>query len=86
MSLQEVVNLAVQRHALSTGRTAEVEFRSSYEASQSHKACIYRVVQESLANATKHSKAERVTVTVEDESGLTVTISDDGQGFEGRAT
>jgi signal transduction histidine kinase len=82
MSLQEVVNLAVQRHALSTGRTAEVRFRSSHEASQSHKACIYRVVQESLANATKHSKAERVTVTVEDKRGLTVTISDDGQGFE----
>jgi signal transduction histidine kinase len=84
MSLQEVVNLAVQRHALSTGRTAEVKFRSSYEASQSHKACIYRVVQESLANATKHSKAERVTVTVEDKRGLTVIISDDGQGFEAK--
>lgn len=82
MSLPDVINLAVQRHALSTGRTAEIEFRSSTEVSQSHKACIYRVVQESLANATKHSKAERVTVTVEDQEGLTVTVSDNGQGFD----
>lgn len=82
MSLQDVVNLAVQRHALATGHTAQVEFRSLSEVTQSHKACIYRVVQESLANATKHSKAERVTVMVEAQRGLTVTICDNGQGFD----
>lgn len=86
MSLQDVVSLAVQRHRMSSGRTADVVFRSSYEPSLSHKACIYRVVQESLTNVAKHSRAEHVTVKVEDESGLTVAITDSGQGFKEEET
>jgi signal transduction histidine kinase len=45
---------------------------------------IYRLVQEALTNATKHAGAERVTVEVV-EAGPTVTVSvgDDGAGFEG---
>ena len=47
----------------------------------------YRVVQEALSNAAKHSRAEHVTVNVEaDQSQLRVEIADDGIGFEsGRA-
>ena len=44
---------------------------------------IYRIVQESLTNASKHGDAEQAVVTVEeDESVVRVTIQDDGRGFD----
>jgi signal transduction histidine kinase len=82
MSLREVVELAVHRHRIASGRTACIDFTSACEPTQSHKACIYRVVQESLTNAAKHSKAETLTVSVNDAGGLTIAISDDGRGFD----
>jgi signal transduction histidine kinase/DNA-binding LacI/PurR family transcriptional regulator len=42
---------------------------------------VYRIIQEALQNAAKHSKATRVTVDIRLESGiLTVTIRDNGIG------
>jgi signal transduction histidine kinase len=47
-----------------------------------YRTCIYRVVQEALHNATRHSKAAHVCVTVRREpSGVSVEIQDDGAGF-----
>lgn len=43
---------------------------------------LYRVVQESLVNIEKHAKASRVDIVlVLENTGLSLTISDDGQGF-----
>jgi signal transduction histidine kinase len=48
-----------------------------------YKICIYRVVQEALNNATRHSGAKRARVAIEwDGHTITVSISDDGQGFD----
>lgn len=50
-----------------------------------YRTCIYRVVQEALHNATRHSKAAHVRVTVKREQArITVAIEDDGTGFESR--
>jgi signal transduction histidine kinase len=44
---------------------------------------VYRIVQEALANATKHGAASRATVAVVEEGGrVTVSIGDDGAGFD----
>jgi signal transduction histidine kinase len=46
---------------------------------------IYRVIQESLTNAAKHARAERVVVRVtaaEAEDSISVEVSDDGVGFD----
>jgi len=44
---------------------------------------VYRVVQESLTNVNKHARASRVEVSLlEDDGMLTVTVRDDGQGFD----
>ncbi len=44
---------------------------------------IYRVVQEALNNAAKHSKAQQAWVTVEEREGeLRLEIRDDGKGFD----
>jgi signal transduction histidine kinase/ligand-binding sensor domain-containing protein len=48
---------------------------------------IYRIVQESLNNVVKHSKARDAHVTVRcHEHHVEVTIHDDGQGFAARAS
>jgi signal transduction histidine kinase len=47
---------------------------------------VYRVVQESLTNAVRHARAERVAVEVHDGGDdIRVSICDDGQGFDVQA-
>jgi signal transduction histidine kinase len=44
---------------------------------------IYRLVQEALTNTVKHAKASRVEIqVVEAERHVTVTVADDGIGFD----
>ncbi len=45
--------------------------------------CLYRVVQETAQNAIKYSKATKVSIHLDGRSpGLTLSISDDGVGFD----
>jgi signal transduction histidine kinase len=47
-----------------------------------YRTCVYRVVQEALHNATRHSKAAHVRVTLRRvDHGVSVEIQDDGAGF-----
>jgi signal transduction histidine kinase len=46
-------------------------------------ATVYRVVQEALSNVAKHSRAERVRLSVVERDGsIEVSIEDDGVGFD----
>jgi len=48
-----------------------------------HTLCVYRVVQEALQNAVKHSGAREISVHLEGTPrGLVLTIVDDGKGFD----
>jgi signal transduction histidine kinase len=48
-----------------------------------HRTCVYRVVQEALTNCARHSKARTIQVrVVHDERRLTVSVKDDGVGFD----
>jgi len=48
--------------------------------------CIYRVVQEALTNAARHSGARRVAVALAtDGAEVTGSVSDNGQGFDAAA-
>ena len=52
------------------------------EISPSHALCLYRVTQEALQNAAKHSRARRVMVDLQStETEFRLTIGDDGVGF-----
>jgi signal transduction histidine kinase len=49
----------------------------------SHRTCIYRVVQEALNNCVKHAGATSVRVALKQPPGaLELTIQDDGTGFD----
>jgi PAS domain S-box-containing protein len=43
---------------------------------------LYRIVQEALNNTIKHAAASRATVTVRGGLGVTITVDDDGCGFD----
>ena len=48
-----------------------------------YKICIYRLVQEALNNAARHSAAKNAKVTVEQTADkILVSVSDDGRGFD----
>lgn len=48
--------------------------------------CSYRVAQEALSNAVKHSRADRVSIRLRrSPRGITLTINDNGAGFDVRA-
>jgi signal transduction histidine kinase len=46
---------------------------------------VFRIVQEALTNAVRHSNAAKVTVSVANGEGLAVIVRDDGLGFEPEA-
>ncbi len=44
---------------------------------------LFRIFQESLTNISRHAKATKVIVSLQQRNGqLTLTIEDDGQGFD----
>jgi signal transduction histidine kinase len=50
-----------------------------------HQTCIYRVVQEALTNCARHAGAKSIRVTLHGARGrLSLTVEDDGQGFDVR--
>lgn len=50
---------------------------------EDHKTCIYRVVQETLRNASRHAGALHVQISIERrDHWLRVAIQDDGRGFQ----
>ena len=55
----------------------------SDDLGDSHRTCVYRVVQEALNNCVKHSQATEVRVVIHREAdGLSVSVQDNGVGFD----
>jgi signal transduction histidine kinase len=67
----------------------DVEVRTEGELDQlpeRHRIHAYRIVQESLTNIAKHARARHVVITAHQSAGqFTITISDDGEGFDSHA-
>jgi two-component system, NarL family, sensor histidine kinase UhpB len=78
---------ALAGHVTQLGRLGEIE--TSFEADgdflalpQDVQLVVYRVAQEALANAARHSGAEHVRVELSRDDGrVELTVSDDGRGF-----
>ena len=70
-------------------RGIEIEFNPDVQSSVSPEIslCLFRVLQEALHNAPKHSGVKRVDVQLREKSGeIQLTVSDLGKGFDVAAT
>jgi len=77
-AIEWLVQNFTQRHGL----PCELEADEDLELAEPHATAVFRIVQESLANAAKHSRASRVRVALARKgSQLFLTVEDDGIGF-----
>lgn len=48
-----------------------------------HRTCVFRIVQEAVRNAGRHSGAHQVRIYIREDGGaLSVSVQDDGKGFD----
>jgi PAS domain S-box-containing protein len=72
----------VEHTARSAGWTWEVADHLDREPPPDLRAILYRISQEAIGNAGKHAQASRVeVVATSDDTGVSVTVRDDGRGF-----
>ncbi len=85
-SLADTIDLAVRRYREMRQAPIAVSLDGlapTTMVSLPHRVCIYRIVQEALANAGRHGRPRTQTVTASgDSSSLMVSVSDDGIGFD----
>ena len=82
---------AIEALAARVAETTGMDVQASVALTSRHRpeteSTIYRIVQEGLTNASKHSRASRVRVNVsESAGGIAIEISDDGVGFDTAAS
>ena len=82
-ALQKLVSEFSDRHRLT------IDFASGplrAVVSPDVSLCLFRIVEEALANVAKHSRAQSVRVSVAEAlDGVRVTVADDGRGFDRKA-
>jgi signal transduction histidine kinase len=81
-----VAALEWQGREVSRRSEMEVEVQSSglsENIPDEYRICIYRVVQEALNNAARHSSAKNARVSVSQTADkILVSVADDGRGFD----
>ena len=81
-----VAALEWQGREVSRRSEIEVEVESDSVSGQlpdDYRVCIYRLVQEALNNAVRHSGARTATVTLsQSAASIVVRVTDDGRGFD----
>jgi signal transduction histidine kinase len=89
LGLQPAIESLLERTSATSGLIVESEVELGDEEGGAARlepeleSAIYRLLQESLTNAVKHARAERVKVRLsQDPATIVVTVSDDGSGFD----
>jgi signal transduction histidine kinase len=83
MGLSRALEILVERVTRASGVKGSTEIDSIDGLLEPEKEInAYRIVQESLNNAIKHSGASEVIVSVRAEPGLEISIFDNGCGFD----
>ena len=84
MGLAEALEQLVEQARSSTGLAIDfVDQKSDVAISPVNSIACYRFFQEALNNAVRHSKANRIHLSMAiDENGILASVNDDGIGFE----
>lgn len=85
LDLASLVARAVKDHNRQTGLKVIVdqEIAKSVTLNYAQKLCVFRFLQETLSNASRHAKVDQVSVaTLANDQVLTVTVADQGAGFD----
>jgi signal transduction histidine kinase len=82
LSGDDVVRRVIATHEKHSGRSIHVDIYPLQVTSQAIKICLYRFLQETLSNATRHAQAGEIAVSAGDKSGdITISVRDNGIGF-----
>ncbi len=89
LGLQAALGALVERAAETSAIPIRLNVSLGHDGAPEHRLpppvedAIYRMVQEALTNAVRHSSARRISILVEeDDSGVTAEVRDDGDGFD----
>jgi len=88
LGLQPALQWQAKEFARRHGVPASVNIQGELSSlTESHRLCLYRAVQEAMTNCGKHAHAKRVSVTIKQENNrVTVSVRDDGRGFDPNRT
>ncbi len=85
LDVQALVDRAVHDHHRQTGLDIATDLRvdGDIPINYAQKLCIFRFLQEALSNASRHADVDEAVVTARsDGQGITVTVADQGAGFD----
>lgn len=85
LDVEGLVNRAVNDHMRQTDLEIAVQAQgvNGTTLNYAQKLCVFRFLQETLSNASHHSKADAATVSVHaDPQTFSVSVADDGEGFD----
>lgn len=83
LGLAAAVDSLVQEFERRSGVRCKLTFAEpKVDVPSAHATAVFRIVQESLTNVSKHAKASNVDVIIDaDDTDITVIVRDDGVGF-----
>ncbi|HSH91001.1 MAG TPA: PAS domain S-box protein [Ramlibacter sp.] len=82
LGLMPAIEWLVQNFTQRSGIACELDADESLELGEPYATAVFRIVQESLANVGKHSRASQVRVAIaRNEGDVVVGVKDNGQGF-----
>ncbi len=82
LGLMPAIEWLVQNFMQRTGMVCELEADEELELHEPYATAVFRIVQESLVNVAKHSRASRVRVALELAGPeMLLSVRDDGVGF-----
>lgn len=85
LSGRDVAIRAIRAHELHSGVSIGAEISDVEVKSQGARICIYRFLQETLSNASRHARSSWIRVSVKPgQGGIVVVVEDDGIGFTPR--
>ncbi len=83
IGLMAAIRRLLDNFETATGIGVHADLPARVDAHATASICIYRVLQEALANIGKHSQAAAAHVTLKEKGGrISLTVSDNGRGFD----